>query len=69
MLIDGARALVCGGASGLGAATARRLHAAGALVTIADVNAEQGAALVEQLGGRAAFVRCDVTDPTRSTRR
>jgi NAD(P)-dependent dehydrogenase (short-subunit alcohol dehydrogenase family) len=45
MLIDGARALVCGGASGLGAATARRLHAAGALVTIADVGAERGQAL------------------------
>jgi NAD(P)-dependent dehydrogenase (short-subunit alcohol dehydrogenase family) len=63
VLIEGMRALVCGGASGLGAATARRLHAAGALVTIADVAAEQGAALVEELGERAAFVPCDVTDP------
>ena len=62
MLIDGARALVCGGASGLGAATARRLHAAGALVTIADVDADAGAALVAELEDRAAFVRCDVTD-------
>jgi NAD(P)-dependent dehydrogenase (short-subunit alcohol dehydrogenase family) len=65
MLIEGSRALVCGGASGLGAATARRLHAAGALVTIADVNAERGEALVAELGGRAAFVRCDVSDPVQ----
>jgi 3-hydroxyacyl-CoA dehydrogenase/3-hydroxy-2-methylbutyryl-CoA dehydrogenase len=62
MLIEGARALVCGGASGLGAATVRRLHAAGALVTIADVNAERGEALVAELGEHAAFVACDVTD-------
>jgi NAD(P)-dependent dehydrogenase (short-subunit alcohol dehydrogenase family) len=61
MLIEGARALVCGGASGLGAATARRLHDAGALVTIADVDEERGAALAEQLD--VAFVRCDVKDP------
>jgi len=62
MLIDGARALVCGGASGLGAATARRLHAAGALVTIADLNAERGEALVAELGEHTAFAACDVTD-------
>jgi NAD(P)-dependent dehydrogenase (short-subunit alcohol dehydrogenase family) len=62
VLIDGARALVCGGASGLGAATARRLHAAGALVTIADVDADAGAALVAELEDRTAFVHCDVTD-------
>ena len=65
MLIAGARALVCGGASGLGAATARRLHAAGALVTIADVNAERGRELVAELGAHAAFVPCDVTDPAQ----
>jgi 3-hydroxyacyl-CoA dehydrogenase / 3-hydroxy-2-methylbutyryl-CoA dehydrogenase len=63
VLIAGARALVCGGASGLGAATARRLHAGGAFVTIADVNAEGGSALVDELGERAAFASCDVTDP------
>ena len=45
MLIEGARALVCGGASGLGAATARRLASGGAHVTIADVNADSGEAL------------------------
>jgi NAD(P)-dependent dehydrogenase (short-subunit alcohol dehydrogenase family) len=63
MLIEGARALICGGASGLGAATARRLRADGAHVTIADVNAEKGEALATELG--AAFVPCDVTDPAQ----
>jgi NAD(P)-dependent dehydrogenase (short-subunit alcohol dehydrogenase family) len=62
MRIEGASALVAGGASGLGAATVRRLHAAGAAVTIADLNAERGEALAAQLGDRAAFVACDVTD-------
>src|SRR4051794_18325457 len=60
MRIEGARALVAGGASGLGAATARRLHAGGAHVTIADLNAERGEALAQELGG--AFVATDVTD-------
>jgi 3-hydroxyacyl-CoA dehydrogenase/3-hydroxy-2-methylbutyryl-CoA dehydrogenase len=62
MRIEGSSALVAGGASGLGAATARRLHGAGATVTIADLDAERGEALVAQLGDRAAFVACDVTD-------
>ena len=62
MRIEGARALVCGGASGLGAATARRLHDAGAAVTIADVADERGAALAAELGDRAGFVHCDVRD-------
>jgi NAD(P)-dependent dehydrogenase (short-subunit alcohol dehydrogenase family) len=60
MRIEGAGALVVGGASGLGAATARRLAAGGARVTIADVNAENGEALASELGAR--FVRCDVTN-------
>jgi 3-hydroxyacyl-CoA dehydrogenase/3-hydroxy-2-methylbutyryl-CoA dehydrogenase len=62
MKIEGASALVVGGASGLGAATARRLHAAGATVTIADLNEERGSALATELGDRAGFVACDVTD-------
>lgn len=61
MRIDAASALVAGGASGLGAATARRLHAAGASVTIADLNAEKGEALAAELGERASSVECDVT--------
>jgi 3-hydroxyacyl-CoA dehydrogenase/3-hydroxy-2-methylbutyryl-CoA dehydrogenase len=62
MRIEGAHALVAGGASGLGAATARRLHAGGARVTIADLDAEHGVALASELGERAAFVATDVTD-------
>jgi NAD(P)-dependent dehydrogenase (short-subunit alcohol dehydrogenase family) len=60
MQIENAGALVTGGASGLGEATARRLHEQGAAVTIADLNEEKGSALAEELGG--AFVTADVTD-------
>ena len=63
MRIDGSGALVAGGASGLGEATARRLHADGASVVIADLNEERGAELVGELAERAQFVRADVTDP------
>jgi NAD(P)-dependent dehydrogenase (short-subunit alcohol dehydrogenase family) len=62
MRIEGSSALVAGGASGLGAATARRLHDAGATVTIADLDAARGEALAAELGDRARFVACDVTD-------
>src|SRR3954463_2910221 len=60
MHIDGVDALVAGGASGLGAAAARELNAAGAQVTIADLNEEAGAALAAEIGGQ--FVKTDVTD-------
>jgi len=56
--IEGSAAIVSGGASGLGEATVRELHARGARVTIADVNAEKGAALASELG--LEFVACDV---------
>ena len=59
MHIEGAGALVVGGASGLGEATARALHGRGAEVVVADVNEEKGAALADELGLR--FVRADVT--------
>jgi NAD(P)-dependent dehydrogenase (short-subunit alcohol dehydrogenase family) len=62
MQIEGSGALVGGGASGLGEATARRLHAAGAHVVIVDQNAERGTALAGELGERAQFVAADVTD-------
>jgi NAD(P)-dependent dehydrogenase (short-subunit alcohol dehydrogenase family) len=58
--IEGTGALVVGGASGLGEATARELHARGAGLTIADLNAERGQALAGELGGR--FVACDVRE-------
>jgi NAD(P)-dependent dehydrogenase (short-subunit alcohol dehydrogenase family) len=60
MEISGASALVTGGASGLGEATVRRLHAAGAAIVIADMNADKGQQLVADLGSRAQFVRTDV---------
>jgi NAD(P)-dependent dehydrogenase (short-subunit alcohol dehydrogenase family) len=59
MNIEGANALVAGGASGLGAATARALHEAGANVTIADIDSERGSALADELG--ADFITTDVT--------
>src|SRR6476469_8930191 len=63
MRIDGSAALIAGGASGLGEATARELHARGAAVLIADLNADRGQALVDELGSAAQFVRADVSDP------
>jgi len=63
MEIAGNVAIVTGAASGLGEATARRLHAAGAEVVIADMNEERGRAVVADLGERAEFVHCDVTSP------
>ncbi len=63
MRIEGTSALVAGGASGLGEATARALVDAGASVTIADLNAERGEALATELGDAAEFVVADVTDP------
>jgi 3-hydroxyacyl-CoA dehydrogenase/3-hydroxy-2-methylbutyryl-CoA dehydrogenase len=63
MDIGGSGALVGGGASGLGAATARRLHAGGAHVVIVDRDSERGEALARELGERAIFRATDVTDP------
>ncbi|HTU79321.1 MAG TPA: SDR family NAD(P)-dependent oxidoreductase [Solirubrobacteraceae bacterium] len=60
MEIEGSCAIVTGGASGLGEATVRELHARGARVTIADVNAEKGQALASELG--LEFVACDVRE-------
>jgi NAD(P)-dependent dehydrogenase (short-subunit alcohol dehydrogenase family) len=60
MELSGIAALVTGGASGLGAATAHRLAAAGALVVVADLAHERGTALAAEIGGR--FVAADVTD-------
>jgi 3-hydroxyacyl-CoA dehydrogenase / 3-hydroxy-2-methylbutyryl-CoA dehydrogenase len=62
MKVEGAGALISGGASGLGEATARRLHAAGASIVIADLNAEKGKALAGELGERARFVDANVLE-------
>ena len=53
--------LVTGGASGLGEATVRTLHAGGANVVIADLQTEKGETLAKELGARTRFVKCDVT--------
>lgn len=60
-----ASALVVGGASGLGAATSRRLAAEGLAVTLADRDATRGEALAREIGAR--FVAADVTDPASMT--
>ncbi len=59
MDLRSASAIVTGGASGLGAATARRLAAAGAKVVVADLNDAAGGALAGEIEG--AFLRVDVT--------
>lgn len=60
MDVNGAAAIVSGGASGLGEATARELARVGATVVIADLNEEKGKALADELGG--VFVKTDVSD-------
>ena len=60
MDINGASAIVTGGASGIGEAAARQLAAKGAVVVIADLNAEKGEAVAKETGG--AFVSVDVTN-------
>lgn len=60
MQISGQGALITGGASGLGLATARRLVAAGAHVTIIDLASSKGAEIADELGG--LFVAADVTN-------
>jgi NAD(P)-dependent dehydrogenase (short-subunit alcohol dehydrogenase family) len=59
-------AIVTGGASGLGAATARTLAAAGAQVAIFDVNEAEGQAVAGEIGG--LFVSCNVADAESAER-
>lgn len=58
MKVEGLAAVVTGGASGLGEATARRLAANGAKVAVLDLDAQRGEAVAEAVGG--VFVRTDV---------
>ncbi len=60
--------LIPGGASGLGAATARQLIASGGKVVLADLNAAAGAACAASLGPNACFVVTDVTDEAQVQR-
>ena len=59
MNLDGAAALVTGGASGIGEASAEQLAALGARVVIADLNEDKGQEVASKLGG--LFVKCDVS--------
>jgi NAD(P)-dependent dehydrogenase (short-subunit alcohol dehydrogenase family) len=60
MDVNGVAALVTGGASGLGEATARDLAAHGAKVVIADLNEDRGKTIADEIGG--VFVKVDVSD-------
>jgi NAD(P)-dependent dehydrogenase (short-subunit alcohol dehydrogenase family) len=62
MELNGTSAVVSGGASGLGEATARILSAAGATVLVADLNEDRGKQIADEIGGH--FARTDVSDET-----
>lgn len=62
MQLDQVRAVITGGASGLGLAVAQHLLAAGARVTLFDVNEEKGGAAAAALGAAAGFQRVDVSN-------
>jgi NAD(P)-dependent dehydrogenase (short-subunit alcohol dehydrogenase family) len=66
MQISASSAIVVGGAGGLGEATVRRLHAAGAKVVVADLTDDKGKELASELGAR--YVRTDATDGVRGVR-
>ncbi len=61
MDLSAAKAVISGGASGLGFATAQRIVEAGGQVTLLDVNTDQGDAAAAELGDRATFVETDVS--------
>jgi NAD(P)-dependent dehydrogenase (short-subunit alcohol dehydrogenase family) len=61
MRLEKSSAIVSGGAGGLGEATVRRLHGAGMSVVVADLDAERGSALADELGTGVRFVQTDLT--------
>ncbi|UJL45482.1 3-hydroxyacyl-CoA dehydrogenase [Virgibacillus sp. NKC19-16] len=62
MNIENCNAIVTGGSSGLGEATARRLISKGGKVVILDLNEGKGSELTDELGKNALFIKTDVTD-------
>jgi len=62
MDLASAKAVITGGASGLGLATAERVIDAGGQVVLLDINDEQGAASVDRLGERATYISTDVSN-------
>jgi NAD(P)-dependent dehydrogenase (short-subunit alcohol dehydrogenase family) len=62
MDLSSGSAIVTGGASGLGLATARRLAARGAHVVLADLPGSAGAAMAGEIGGKTSFAAADVTN-------
>src|SRR5262245_18271113 len=66
MRVESSTAIITGGASGLGAASARMIVAGGGSAVILDVNEAAGEALAAELGPRAMFVRTDVADPAQT---
>lgn len=62
MELANAKAVITGGASGLGFATAQRVINAGGQVVLLDINDEQGAASAASLGERASFINTDVSN-------
>jgi NAD(P)-dependent dehydrogenase (short-subunit alcohol dehydrogenase family) len=62
MQLDHVKAVVTGGASGLGFAVARHLVAHGASVALLDVNDDKGHAAAQELGASACYLRADVTN-------
>ncbi|MBT8136352.1 MAG: SDR family NAD(P)-dependent oxidoreductase [Gammaproteobacteria bacterium] len=64
MILESAKAVVTGGASGLGLAVARRIIDTGGQVALLDVNEAHGESAAEMLGERAVFLRTDVSSET-----
>jgi NAD(P)-dependent dehydrogenase (short-subunit alcohol dehydrogenase family) len=60
--LTGKTAVITGGASGIGEATARRFVAEGARVIVADIQTTAGQAVADSLGDAARFIQCDVTN-------